>query len=123
MKEEKDTLTAIYGFCLVDGYKEKVANCRVEPPSLFRGRGKHPKTGHLKPRIRPEDVVLNIGVDVPIPKPPEGHKWKGIVHNNQVTWLAYYCSEDLTKKNQKRRKLIQNIFILLDRHALKEKMI
>ena len=23
-----------------------------------------------------------------MPKAPEGHKWKGVVHDNQVTWLA-----------------------------------
>jgi DNA topoisomerase-1 len=25
-----------------------------------------------------------------IPKPPAGHKWRGIIHNNRVTWLAFY---------------------------------
>ena len=37
-KEEKERLQDIYGFALVDGYKEKVGNFRVEPPGLFRGR-------------------------------------------------------------------------------------
>ncbi len=47
-KEEKDKLTNIYGFALVDGAREKVGNYRVEPPGLFRGRGAHPKTGMIK---------------------------------------------------------------------------
>lgn len=68
-----------YGFALVDGYKEKVGNFRVEPPNLFRGRGDHPKTGTLKKRVRPEDIIINISQGMPIPKPPEGHKWKGII--------------------------------------------
>jgi len=32
----------------------------IEPPTLFKGRGKHPKAGILKPRIEPEEVMLNI---------------------------------------------------------------
>lgn len=83
-------MNGIYGTAIVDGYAEKVGNYKVEPPSLFRGRGEHPKTGGLKRRIRPEDIVLNIGKGVPIPPAPAGHKWKGIVHNNKVTWLCYW---------------------------------
>jgi len=60
-KAEKDELQNIYGYALVDGYKEKVANFRVEPPNLFRGRGDHPKTGTLKRRVNPEDIIINIG--------------------------------------------------------------
>jgi DNA topoisomerase-1 len=89
-KIEKDRLNEIYGFAIVDGYREKVANYKVEPPGLFRGRGAHPKTGTIKKRIRPEDVTINIGRGMKIPKPPAGHKWKGIIHNNAVTWLAFY---------------------------------
>lgn len=48
VKEEKARLQDIYGFAIVDGYREKVGNFRVEPPSLFRGRGQHPKTGMVK---------------------------------------------------------------------------
>lgn len=89
-KAEKDRLQEIYGFALVDGFKEKVGNYRVEPPNLFRGRGDHPKTGTLKRRVKPEDIIINIGPNTPIPPPPAGHKWKGIIHNNKVTWLAFY---------------------------------
>jgi len=92
LKEEKERLQQVYGYALVDGYLEKVGNYRVEPPGLFRGRGDHPKSGLLKKRIQPEDVVINIGHDVPIPKPPPGHSWKGVVHDNTVTWLA--CWQD-----------------------------
>lgn len=48
IKKEKDELEAIYKTCLLDGRKENVGNFRIEPPGLFRGRGKHPKTGKLK---------------------------------------------------------------------------
>lgn len=47
-KKEKDELEAKYKTCLLDGRKENVGNFRIEPPGLFRGRGKHPKTGKLK---------------------------------------------------------------------------
>jgi len=34
--------------------------------------------------------IPNIGRDIKIPKAPDGHTWKGIVHNKEVTWLAYW---------------------------------
>jgi DNA topoisomerase I len=48
IKKDKDELEAEYKTCLLDGRKELVGNFRIEPPGLFRGRGKHPKTGKLK---------------------------------------------------------------------------
>ncbi|ODQ77123.1 hypothetical protein BABINDRAFT_169466 [Babjeviella inositovora NRRL Y-12698] len=90
IKEEKDTLEAPYKTCLLDGRKEFVGNFRVEPPGLFRGRGAHPKTGKLKKRVQPEDIVLNLGKEAPVPKPPRGHKWGEIRHDNTVAWLAMW---------------------------------
>lgn len=88
IKDEKKVLDEEFGFCLLDGRKEKVGNYRIEPPGLFRGRGQHPKTGKLKIRARPEDITINIGRGAKVPQPPAGHQWKDIVHNNTVTWLA-----------------------------------
>ncbi|KAI0744043.1 hypothetical protein C8Q80DRAFT_1220790 [Daedaleopsis nitida] len=87
-KATKDALEAPYTHCVLDGRKEKVGNFRVEPPGLFRGRGDHPKKGALKFRVRPEDITINIGKDVPIPKPNVPGEWKEVVHDNTVTWLA-----------------------------------
>ncbi|CAF4784870.1 unnamed protein product [Pieris macdunnoughi] len=94
-KEEKATLKAKneeiqkeYGICVIDGHKEKIGNFRIEPPGLFRGRGEHPKMGMLKRRVIPEDVSINCSKDSKIPKPPPGHKWKDVRHDNTVTWLA-----------------------------------
>lgn len=87
LKAEQDAITAEYGFCVVDGHKQKIANFRVEPPGLFRGRGQHPKMGKLKKRIRAEDIIINIGKKVTIPKPPVG-RWKEVRHDNTVSWLA-----------------------------------
>jgi DNA topoisomerase-1 len=39
-------------WALLDGRKEKVGNFNVEPPSLFKGRGDHPKTGCIKVSIK-----------------------------------------------------------------------
>jgi DNA topoisomerase-1 len=48
----------MFGFALVDGRIEKLGNFNMEPPSLFRGRGKHPLTGTLKRRVMPEQVQI-----------------------------------------------------------------
>lgn len=44
-REERE---APFMTCTWNGRKEKVGNFRIEPPSLFRGRGEHPKKGRLK---------------------------------------------------------------------------
>lgn len=88
LKEENARLQEEYGFCTMDGHKEKIGNFRIEPPGLFRGRGDHPKQGMLKKRVQPEDVIINCSKDSKIPEPPKGHKWKRVQHDNKVTWLA-----------------------------------
>ncbi|KAG7336284.1 hypothetical protein KOW79_000977 [Hemibagrus wyckioides] len=88
LKEEANKLTEEYGYCLLDGHKEKIGNFRLEPPGLFRGRGEHPKMGKLKKRVQPEDVIINCSEDVKVPEPPAGHRWKRVQHDNTVTWLA-----------------------------------
>ena len=89
-KAEKDEVEAPYTHCLWDGRKQKVGNFRVEPPALFRGRGEHPKTGHVKARVQPEQITINIGKDAAVPPPPEGHKWKEVRHDQEATWLAMW---------------------------------
>lgn len=88
IKDEKDEFEEKYKEAIVDGRREKIGNFRIEPPGLFRGRGAHPKTGRLKTRVMPEQVTINIGENVPVPAPPEGHKWADVKHDNTVTWLA-----------------------------------
>ncbi|KAI5063198.1 hypothetical protein GOP47_0021745 [Adiantum capillus-veneris] len=101
IKEEKAKQEEKYMWAVVDGVKEKVGNFRVEPPALFRGRGEHPKMGKLKRRIYPEDIVINIGADSPIPECPlPGHRWKEVRHDDTVTWLAYW-NDPINTKEQK----------------------
>ncbi|KAL4931732.1 DNA topoisomerase 1 [Aspergillus undulatus] len=90
LKAEKDEQEAPYMYCMWDGRKQKVGNFRVEPPSLFRGRGEHPKTGHVKSRVQPEQITINIGKEARVPPPPEGHKWKEVKHDQEGTWLAMW---------------------------------
>jgi DNA topoisomerase I len=79
-----------YGYAMVDGRREKMASFRVEPPGLFLGRGDHPLTGKIKRRSFPEDVIINLDKDAPVPPAPDGHSWKEVVHIPTVTWLAEY---------------------------------
>ncbi|RDW70842.1 DNA topoisomerase 1 [Aspergillus mulundensis] len=90
LKAEKDEQEAPYMYCMWDGRKQKVGNFRVEPPSLFRGRGEHPKTGHVKLRVQPEQITINIGKEARVPPPPEGHTWKEVKHDQEGTWLAMW---------------------------------
>jgi DNA topoisomerase-1 len=91
-KAERERLKAIYGKAIVDGKEVEIANWLVEPPGLFMGRGQHPLRGRWKPRVRPQDVTLNMGEDIH----PEG-EWKEIVHDHTSTWLATWI-ERLTDK-------------------------
>mmetsp|Transcript_400 Transcript_400/g.738 ORF Transcript_400/g.738 Transcript_400/m.738 type:complete len:806 (-) Transcript_400:23-2440(-) len=77
-----------YSFCYIDGRKEPLGNFKVEPPSLFRGRGDHPLRGKLKQRVRPEDITINVGPLKKAPPPPEGHQWGEIICNPKCLWLA-----------------------------------
>nr|XP_020644887.1 DNA topoisomerase 1 isoform X2 [Pogona vitticeps] len=88
IKEENERLLKEYGYCIMDNHKERIANFKIEPPGLFRGRGNHPKMGMLKRRIMPEDIIINCSKDSKVPSPPPGHKWKEVRHDNKVTWLV-----------------------------------
>ena len=65
----------------------------VEPPSIFMGRGSHPMRGRWKPRIFPDDVVLNLSEDAPVPPPPVQGNWKSIAHDHESIWLAYWVDK------------------------------
>jgi len=94
-KQERERLKATYGKAVVDEVEVDIANWLVEPPGLFMGRGQHPMRGRWKPRIRPENVTLNVGENAPV---PEGN-WQAIVHDHSSTWLATWV-ETLTDKRK-----------------------
>jgi DNA topoisomerase-1 len=94
-KAERERLKATYGKAVVDGIEVDIANWLVEPPGLFMGRGQHPMRGKWKPRVRSQDVTLNLGENAPV---PEG-SWQKIVHDHSSTWLATWM-ETLTGKRK-----------------------
>ncbi|KAI9611858.1 hypothetical protein KEM48_004365 [Puccinia striiformis f. sp. tritici PST-130] len=107
MKAEKEEQEKKFKTCILDGRVEKVGNFRVEPPSLFRGRGDHPKTGRLKKRVMAEEIHINCGADSKFPEPPPGHKWAGD-RNTKYVFLAAgssLASQSDLRKFEKARKL------------------
>jgi DNA topoisomerase-1 len=105
-KEEKEKKKEIekkedepYMYCIIDGNQQKVGNFKIEPPGIFLGRGTHPKIGRIKKRIYPEDVILNLDKDAPIPKTIDNHKWSEIIHDQSVIWLATW-KDGITGKNK-----------------------
>ena len=101
-QEEKQKQDQIYKYCLFDGELEKVSNCLVEPPGIFRGRGEHPHAGRLKSRIVPEFVTINVGPNDPIPVCPiQGHSCKKVLSNSEATWLCNFRDERTAKSSSK----------------------
>jgi len=99
-KAEKERKLLTYGIAIVDDHLEKVGNFSMEPPGLFRGRGKHPKTGKIKHRVYPNQVTLNIGEGaVPPVCPLPGFSWGAIQHDPSVTWLCKW-TENISGSNK-----------------------
>lgn len=93
-KQEKEAKDNKLGYAILDYSKEKLGGYTIEPPTLFKGRGVHPKSGYFKPRTYPEDITINVSEDAPVPKcHVPGRAWKEVVHNPEVTWLAFYRDE------------------------------
>jgi DNA topoisomerase-1 len=105
--KKKEELEEPYKFCIIDGAKQNVGNYKIEPVSIFIGRGTHPKIGCIKKRIFPEDVTINLSKDAKIPDPnihykdaqPKDihHKWGKVIHDPTVIWLASW-KEEITGK-------------------------
>ena len=85
-----------YKTAYIDGKPESLSNYKMEPPGIFIGRGKNPNIGKVKLRINPDDVIINISRDVPVPEPPYG-KWKKVIHDRSVEWLASWKDSVLGK--------------------------
>ncbi len=76
-----------YGYAIINGIKEPVANFTIEPAAIFYGRGKNPKRGKIKRDIEPKEVTINVGEGVKV-TPPPGHKWKQVIHDHNAAWIA-----------------------------------
>ena len=98
-KQDKAQFEEKYKFAIVDGKSQPVGNFRIEPPGIFLGRGCNPKLGKIKKRIYPEDIIINIGAEAKVPDPLPGHKWKDVIHDKTVEWLASW-KDDITGKTK-----------------------
>ena len=99
-RELRDDCQLRSGYAILDDHLEKVGNFRMEPPSLFRGRGKHPKTGVVKLRVEPDQVSINCGASRPPPICLElGRSWGEIKHDDTVTWLSTW-HENVMQSNK-----------------------
>ncbi len=88
-KKRRETLKEKYGYAEIDGVSTEVGNYMVEPPGIFMGRGEHPLRGKWKPRISPEDIILNLDETAAPPVAPiPGSQWGKIIHDHNSTWLA-----------------------------------
>lgn len=100
IKKQQDEYEKPYKYCIIDGIQQNVSNYKIEPPSIFLGRGNHPKTGTIKKRIYPEDVIINLSKDAIIPDPNlQNHTWGKIINDTSVIWLASW-KDTIKKKNK-----------------------
>ncbi len=91
LKEQKDKYEEKFKVALVDGKEQPTGNFRIEPPGIFLGRGCHPLAGKIKQRVFPEDIIINIDEKSTAPPMPpfyKNHKWKDVIHDNTLEWLA-----------------------------------
>lgn len=94
IKAKNDELDEPFKTCIIDGGQQKVGNFKIEPPGIYLGRGKHPKSGKIKRRIYPNDVTINLDKQAPIPVPFHAttdeklNKWGKVIHDRSVIWLA-----------------------------------
>tara|TARA_E500000178_G_C17027839_1_gene758955 strand:+ start:847 stop:2607 length:1761 start_codon:yes stop_codon:yes gene_type:complete len=94
IKAKNDELDEPFKTCIIDGGQQKVGNFKIEPPGIYLGRGKHPKSGKIKRRIYPNDVTINLDKQAPTPVPFHSttdeklNKWGKIIHDRSVIWLA-----------------------------------
>jgi len=87
-----------YGYAIINGIKEPVANFTIEPAAIFYGRGDNPKRGKIKRDIDPEEVTINVQEGVTV-KPPSGHRWKDVIHDHNAAWIASW-KDPISKENK-----------------------
>ena len=86
-----------YSFAFVNGIKKDIRNSAVELPGLYVGSGNvMTNKGKIKQVYNPEDVIINVSKNK-IPLPPKGHKWGGVVHDQNAIWTAKYKDKTTDK--------------------------
>ena len=109
LKKQQEKLDEPYKYCIIDGGKQRVGNFKIEPPGIFLGRGEHPKLGMIKHRVIPEDVTINISKTATVPKPNVPGKWKEVLNNTEVVWLATWV-DNISDKNKYVFTSMESIF-------------
>lgn len=99
IKNDQLKIEEPYMYCVIDSLQQKVGNYKIEPPGIFLGRGSHPKIGRIKKRLMPDDIILNLDKEAPIPKPNVPGKWGEVIHDQSVIWLASW-KENITGKSK-----------------------
>ncbi len=92
----REELKQKYGYAVIDGEKVEI-RYTVEPPCIFAGKGKHPLRGRWKPRVKYEDITLNLSPDAPTPPVPDGGEWGGRTWDPDAIWIARW-KDKLTGK-------------------------
>ena len=128
-KQKNEAISKKYSYAIIDGCLEKVGNFRIEPRSIFRGRGEHPKSGMIKEIICPEDITLNISSNAPVPMCPlPGRCWGEVISKKDCAWLASYiekCTDSRKYVNlgaSSKLKAISDIEKYEKARSLKEKI-
>ena len=98
-KATRDELKARFGMATIDDIETEIGAYLVEPPGILMGRGEHPLRGKWKERVQPEEVVLNLDEDAPMPPAPDGHAWGERVHEHDSMWVASWYDK-LAKKRK-----------------------
>lgn len=91
---EKEAKKEKFGKCIVDGEAQYV-NYMVEAPSIIITRGKDPRIGSWKYRVKEEDITLNC-VKGNVPK-----GWKGKVVSDPTSQWIYKYQIDCGRKTAK----------------------
>ena len=122
IKKKQLEIEKPYSACLINNIITKVGNYRIEPPGIFLGRGKHPKSGKIKKRILPKDITINISKGVTIPKPNIGGSWGKVIHDKSAVWLASW-KDNISGKNKYTFDIVRENFAWITDKNFEKKMI
>ena len=67
----------------------------IEMPGIFIGKGNHPLRGHVKLRIKPKDIIINVSKNASLQR----QQWKSISYNKNANYIA--CWKDNIFKKYK----------------------
>lgn len=95
--QPSEKMRLAHSVCEIDEKRVSITHWKMETSGVFLGRGEHPLRGKFRRRVIPEDVILNLGEDAPVPRLPRGRRWKDVVHQHGSSWL-WSWNDPLTGK-------------------------